>query len=123
LDRKIDHLLSASETIRSDPRIHQVAGDISSYRQEKVGAATGGSYIEQTTTEMGGGIEAIAISGDELQRRTYPNPFGGDFQAAGWEFIESLDLKRKALQIRDEAFALLAAITGPAGRFDLVVVS
>ena len=123
LDRKIDHLLSATEPMRSDPRIHQVAGDISSYRQEKVFASTVGSYIEQTTTEMGGGIEAIAISGDELQRRTYPNPFGGDFQAAGWEFIESLDLKRKALQIRDEALALLAAPKAPAGRFDLVVGS
>jgi TldD protein len=123
LDRKIDHLLSATEPMRSDPRIHQVAGDVSSYRQEKVFASTVGSYIEQTTTEMGGGIEAIAIDGDELQRRTYPNPFGGDFQAAGWEFIESLDLKRKAMQIRDEALALLAAPKAPAGRFDLVVGS
>ena len=123
LDKKIDHLLRATEPMRSDPRIHQVAGDISSYRQEKIFASTAGSYIEQTTTEMGGGIEAVAIDGDELQRRTYPNPFGGDFQAAGWEFIESLDLERKGLQIRDEVLALLAAPKAPAGRFDLVVGS
>ena len=123
LDRKIDHLMTATEAMRTDARIHQVAGDLSSYRQEKIFASTAGSYIEQATTEMGGGIEAVAIEGDELQRRTYPNPFGGDFQAAGWEFIESLDLHRKALQIRDEALALLAAPKAPAGKFDLIVGS
>src|SRR5204863_6888604 len=31
LDRKIDHLLQATEPIRGDPRIHQASGDISSY--------------------------------------------------------------------------------------------
>jgi len=123
LDRKIDHLMAATEAMRTDARIHQVAGDLSSYRQEKIFASTAGSYIEQTTTEMGGGIEAVAIEGDELQRRTYPNPFGGDFQAAGWEFIEALDLHGKALQIRDEALALLAAPKAPAGKFDLIVGS
>jgi TldD protein len=123
LAQKIDHLLAATEPMRGDPRIHQVAGDISCYRQEKVFASTVGSFIEQTTTEMGGGIEAVAIDGDELQRRTYPNPFGGDYQAAGWEFIEQLGLAAKALTIRDDALALLSAPKAPAGRFDLIVGS
>jgi TldD protein len=123
LNRKIDHLLQATEPMRGDPRIHQVSGDISSYRQEKIFASTVGSYIEQSTTEMGGGIEAVAIAGDEFQRRTYPNPFGGDFQASGWEFIEQLALARRALQIRDEAIALLTAPKAPSGRFDLIVGS
>jgi len=123
LARKIDHLLQATEAMRGDPRIHQAAGDIASYRQEKIFASTDGSFIEQTTTEMGGGIEALAIEGDEFQRRTYPNPFGGDFQAAGWEFIEGLDLEAKGRQIRDEALALLRAPKAPAGRFDLIVGS
>jgi TldD protein len=123
LQKKIDHLLAATEPMRGDVRIHQVSGDISCYRQRKLFASTAGSFIDQTTTEMGGGIEAIAIDGDELQRRTYPNPFGGDFQAEGWEFIERLDLAAKGLQVRDEALALLAAPKAPAGRFDLIVGS
>lgn len=123
LEKKIDHLLAATEPMRGDPRIHQVMGDISCYRQEKVFASTAGSFLEQTTTEMGGGIEAVAIDAGEFQRRTYPNPFGGDFQAAGWEFIEQLRLAEKGLQVRDEALALLAAPKSPAGRFDLVVGS
>jgi TldD protein len=123
LERKIEHLLGATEPMRGDPRIHQVSGELSCYQQEKVFASSVGSYIEQTTTEMGGGIEAVAISEGEFQRRTYPNPFGGDFQAEGWEFIERLEMGKKALQIRDEALALLAAPKAPAGRFDLIVGS
>lgn len=123
LEKKIEHLLAATEPMRGDPRIHQVSGDLSCYRQEKIFASTLGSYLDQTTTEMGGGIEAAALDGGEFQRRTYPNPFGGDYQAAGWEFIEKLDLPKKAPQIRDEAIALLAAPKAPAGRFDLIVGS
>lgn len=123
VDRKIEHLMNATEPMRGDARIHQVAGEISCYRQEKVFASTVGSFIEQTTTQMGGGIEAVAIDAGEFQRRTYPNPFGGDFQAEGWEFIERLNMPAKALQIRDEALALLAAPKAPAGRFDLIVGS
>ena len=123
LDKKIEHLLAATEPMRGDQRIHQVSGDLSCYRQEKIFASTAGSYIEQTTTEMGGGIEAAALEGGEFQRRTYPNPFGGDYQAAGWEFIQRLDLPKKAPLIRDEAIALLSAPKAPAGRFDLIVGS
>src|SRR5258707_8272285 len=79
--------------------------------------------MEQPATEMGGGIEAVASDGDEFQRRTYPNGFGGDYQAAGWEFIEHLDLAAKGTTIRDEALALLSAPKAPAGRFDLIVGS
>jgi len=121
--KKIEHLFSATEPMRGDPRIHQASGEISCYRQEKSFASTVGSFIEQSTTQMGGGIEAVAIEGGEFQRRTYPNPFGGDFQAEGWEFIDRLDLPRKALEIRDEALALLTAPKAPAGRFDLIVGS
>jgi TldD protein len=123
IEKKIEHLMNATEPMRSDPRIHQASGEISCYRQEKTFGSTLGSFIEQTTTEMGGGIEAVAIDGNEFQRRTYPNPFGGDFQAEGWEFIERLDLAHKGLQVRDEALALLAAPKAPAGRFDLIVGS
>jgi TldD protein len=123
LEKKIEHILAATEPMRGDDRIHQVTGDISSYRQEKLFASSIGSYLEQTTTEMGGGIEALAIEEGEFQRRTFPNPFGGDFRAAGWEFIEELNLPAKALQVRDEALALLRAPKAPSGRFDLIIGS
>jgi TldD protein len=123
LDQKTDHLLAATEPMRGDPRIHQVSGEISCYRQRKIFVSTVGSAIDQTTTQIGGGIDAVAIANGDFQRRTYPNPFGGDYQAAGWEFIENLDLSGKGQQVRDEALALLAAPKAPAGRFDLIIGS
>ena len=36
-------------------------------------AATDGSETEQVITHVGAGIEANAVDGDELQRRTYPD--------------------------------------------------
>jgi TldD protein len=123
IEKKIEHLMQATEPMRGDSRIHQVSGEISCYRQEKLFASTVGSWIEQTTTQMGGGIEAAALDGGEFQRRTYLNPFGGDFQAAGWEFIQQLDMPTKALEIRDQALALLIAPKAPVGRFDLIIGS
>jgi len=123
LDRKLDLLFGATEPMRSDARIHQVSGELFAYRQEKTFASTAGSFIEQTTTEVGAGIEALAIDGGEFQRRTYPNPFGGDHHAGGWEVVEAFDLAGNAPRVRDEALALLAAPKAPAGRFDLVVGS
>lgn len=123
LDRQIDHLRSATDPLRGDPRIHQISGEITSYRQHKLFQSTEGSRTEQTTSEMGAGIELIAIENGEYQRRTYPNPFGGDYQARGWEFIEELQLAENALRIRNEALELLTAPKAPAGRFDLVIGS
>jgi TldD protein len=121
--KKIEHLRAATEPMRSDARIHQASGDLSCFRQEKLFASSIGSYIEQSTTQMGAGVEAVAIDGAEFQRRSHPNSFGGDFQAAGWEFVEALDLPSHAARVRDEAIALLTAPKAPAGRFDLIVGS
>src|SRR5687768_1249162 len=52
IDRKIDHLMRATEPMRGDSRIHQVSGEISCYRQEKLFASSLGSFIDQTTTQM-----------------------------------------------------------------------
>ncbi len=123
MEKKIDHLMQATEPLRDDPRVHQASAEITSYRQEKIFASTIGSWIEQSTTQMGGGSEVIAIANGEFQKRTYPNPFGGDYKAAGWEFIESLDLAGAGRRMRDEAIALLSAPKAPRGTFDLIVGS
>lgn len=123
IDRKLDHLLSATEPLRSDDRIHQVSGEITSFRLEKTLATSEGTWVEQSTTEMGAGIEVIAIDGDEFQRRSFPNSAGGDFSARGWEFVLGLDLAGNGPRIRDEALALLSAPKAPAGVHDLVIGS
>lgn len=123
IEKKISHLLNALEPLRRLGDIHQAAGEISAFRQRKIFVSSDGSVIEQSTTEMGAGIEAIAMRGGEFQRRNYPNPVGGDFAARGWEFIEEIDLAGNAVRIGNEAIALLDAPKAPAGRFDLIIAS
>lgn len=123
IDRKLDHLFAATEPLRSDDRVHQVSGEISVFRLEKALATSEGSWIEQSTTETGAGIEVIAIEGDEFQRRSYPNSAGGDFRARGWEFVESLGLAGNGPRVRDEALELLRAPKAPPGNHDLIIGS
>ncbi len=123
INQKLDHLFAATEPLRGDKRIHQVSGGLSSFRLEKTLATSEGSWIEQSTTETGAGIEVIALEGDEFQRRSFPNSAGGDFQARGWELVESLDLIGNGPRIRDEAIALLTAPKAPAGLHDLIIGS
>ena len=123
VEKKGETLLSALACMEGQPLIHQSYGEISSYRQQKTFASTAGSYIRQQSTEMGCGIEAVALHEGELQRRNYPNASGGDYAARGWEFIETLDLNKHGERIRDEAIALLTAPKSPTGRYDLIIGS
>jgi TldD protein len=120
---KANTLLEALSVMQGVPQLHQSSGEISSYRQEKLFVSTEGAFIRQRSTEMGCGMEAVAIAEGEFQRRNYPNPVGGDYAARGWEFIKALALKQNAERIRDEAIALLTAPKAPAGRFHLVIGS
>lgn len=82
---------------------------LSFFKEDKVFLSSEGSEIEQSILESGGGITAYAIEGADVQRRSYPNSFGGDFRKGGWEFIEELDLIGNAERIAKEAVLLLSA--------------
>ena len=120
LERKIADLLAADEAAS---RVKGIAFTESSYaaqREWKTFAATDGSFIEQTITHVGSAVEANAIDGDEHQRRSFPDS-GGGWQAAGYEYIRSLDLAARAEPLADEAVALLTAPQCPAGRTTIVL--
>src|SRR6185295_3658159 len=117
LEQKIGDLLAADEAAR---RVDGVAFTESRYdaqRETRTFAATDGSWTEQTFTHVGAGIEANAIEGDEHQRRSYPDAYGGPFKAAGYEYIRGLDLAANAGPLAEEAVALLSAPQCPSGRF------
>ena len=121
LEQKIGDLLAADEAAR---RVDGVAFTESRYdaqRETRTFAATDGSWTEQTFTHVGAGIEANAIEGDEHQRRSYPDAYGGPFKAAGYEYIRGLDLAANAGPLAEEAVALLSAPQCPSGRFTIVL--
>lgn len=109
VEDRIRLLLDADRIMRETPDVGISEGSMSLYRFDTVFASTEGSYIEQTKTESGAGIAATAIKDGEVQRRSYPGSFGGDFATAGYEFIEAMELVDHAERVAREAQMLLDA--------------
>lgn len=120
LEDKVELLVAATRRMRREGS--KVAEASLECRQEtKYFGSSEGTYTEQTITDCGAGITAIAAAGEEVQQRTYPNSFGGDYACAGYEFIEGLDLLGNAERAAKEAQALLTAPQCPSGRTTVVL--
>ncbi len=115
LEDKIGLLLAADAAMRKVAGLTVARGDLEFLRERKVFASTEGSFIEQEIVESGGGLEATATAGAEVQRRSYPNSFGRHQGTAGWELIEAMALVENAPRIAEEAVALLTARPCPSG--------
>jgi TldD protein len=115
LEERIALLLAADAAMRRRGKIGIAAGTIGLFRETKVFANSEGSYVEQELTETGCGIEATAIAGGEVQRRSYPNSVGRHTNGAGWEFVEECDLAGNGERIAAEATELLTAPQCPSG--------
>ncbi len=119
---KLDLLFKAEQIMReAAPGLFKTNGSLSFRKEDKTFADTDGSFITQTLYESGGGIEAIAVSKRDMQRRSYPNSARGNYATAGYEFIEQMGLLENAERIAKEAMALLEAEECPSGYFDLVI--
>jgi TldD protein len=109
MEEKISLLLNAEEIIRKNPKIKISEAFLGAYQTEKTFASTEGSYIEQKMVECGAGISATAIEGGEVQVRSYPNSFRGNFATMGYEWIKTLALQDHAERVATEAEQLLSA--------------
>jgi TldD protein len=93
------------------------------HRHEQFFASTEGSAIHQTRYITGGGFVALSFAGQEIQKRSYPNSFGGQFQARGYELIEELRFLDHAQRVGEEAVALHHADQCPEGVWDIILDS
>ncbi len=108
-EEKLNLLLASEEILRRKKGVKISEAFMGSYKTEKAFASTEGSYIEQEIVECGAGISATAIDGGEVQVRSYPNSFRGNFATKGYEWIEALAIQSHAERIAEEAVALLSA--------------
>ena len=92
-------------------------------REEQWFASSEGSDIHQTKFTTGAGYVAYAFAGSEIQKRSYPNSFGGQWQNKGYELIDELKLIENARRIGEEAVALHSADQCPQGVFDIILES
>jgi len=123
VETKLNLLLKADEIIRKNKKVKISEAFLGSYETEKTFASTEGSYIEQEIVECGAGISATAIEGSEIQVRSYPNSFRGNFATQGYEWIETLALEDKAERIAEEASQLLLAKPCPSKTTTLILDS
>lgn len=120
LERKIGDLLAADLAASKVKGIAFTESIYAAQREDKTFAATDGSFTEQVITHVGSAVEANAVEGNEHQRRAYPDA-GGGWNAAGYEYVRSLDLVGHAEAYAEEAVELLTAPQCPSGRFTIVL--
>ena len=92
-------------------------------REEQWFYSSEGADIHQTKFTTGAGYVAYAFAGSEIQKRSYPNSFGGQWQNKGYELIDDLKLVENARRIGEEAVALHIADQCPQGVFDIILES
>jgi TldD protein len=109
LEDKLDPLVTATTVMLGVDGVSIAEASADVWRRESLFVSSEGSRITQRIVQCGGGIEATAVGGDEVQNRSYPNSFGGDFGSRGWELVRGLDLVGNAPRVAEEAVQLLAA--------------
>ncbi len=120
LETKIADLLAADAGMRRVAGIAFADTTYGAQREWKTFAASDGSYTEQVITHVGAAIEANAVDGDEVQRRSFPDA-GGGWQGGGYEYVRALGLAANAERVAGEAVELLTAPQLPPGRRTIVL--
>ena len=123
VDRNVALLLEVDRELRRNPGITLAEGSMSFECRHQVFASSLGSLIDQTRYLSGAGYAALCYRDGEIQKRSYPNSFGGQHQLKGYELIEEWNLVENAARIADEAVALHGADQCPEGEFDLILDS
>jgi TldD protein len=123
LEEHLDFLFGIDKTLRSVEGITLAEANLNFRRYEQWFYSSEGAAIHQTRHVTGGGFDVYSFAGSEIQKRSYPNSFGGQYQNRGYELVQELDLPGNAKRIAQECVALHQADPCPQGRMDLVLDS
>jgi TldD protein len=123
VERQIDLLLAADKEMRKVKGVTVAEGSMAFRRIDQLFVSSLGSSIHQTKVQSGAGIVALSFSGEELQKRSYPNSFGGQHMLRGYELIEELDLVGNAQRVGEECVALHSAAQCPQGQSTIILDS
>jgi TldD protein len=123
VDQNLALLFSIDAELRRNKGVTLAEASLVFNRHRQIFASSLGSLIDQTRYTSGAGYAAHSFHGGEIQKRSYPNSFGGQHQLKGYELVEELRLLENAPRIAEEAVALHSAAQCPEGRFDLILDS
>lgn len=123
VESQIALLLAADKEMRRVKGITLAEGSMSFRRIEQLFVSSIGSSIHQIKMQSGAGIVATSFAGTEIQKRSYPNSFGGQHMLQGYELVESLDLVGNSQRIAEECVALHSAEQCPEGHKTIILGS
>src|SRR5579863_2526810 len=123
VDRRLGALLAIDAELRHNPAISTAEAAMHFERRRQVFVSTLGSVIDQTRFLSGAGFVATCYQDGEIQKRSFPNSFGGQYQLKGYELVDELDLLSHAPRIAEEAVALHSADQCPEGEASLILDS
>jgi TldD protein len=123
IEQNLSLLQKIDAELRSVKGVTLAETNMNFRREEQWFISSEGADIHQTKYTTGAGYVAYAFAGSEIQKRSYPNSFGGQWQNKGYELIDELKLVENARRIGEEAVALHSADQCPAGTFDIILES
>jgi TldD protein len=112
---KIALIAEATGRMEKESAVKVAQGNMQFWEDLKRYASSDGARIEQRIVHSGAGLIAWAVGPDDVQVRSYPNSFGGQYESAGYELVHRLDLPGHAAETAATAAALLTAPACPAG--------
>ncbi|HWR37236.1 MAG TPA: TldD/PmbA family protein [Clostridia bacterium] len=123
VEENLDLLLRVDAELRSVSGITLAETNMNFRRYEQWFWNSEGSRIHQTRITSGAGYAAYSFAGSEIQKRSYPNSFGGQWQNKGYELVRELNLLENARRIAEECVALHSAPQCPQGRTAVILDS
>ncbi len=123
VEKNLELLFAIDAELRKAEGVTLAETNMNFRRYEQWFFSTEGAEIHQTVVTSGAGYAAYAFQGSEIQKRSYPNSYGGQFQSKGYELINELKLLEHAPEIGEQAVALHSAPQCPEGKFNLILDS
>jgi TldD protein len=123
VEQNIELLLKIDAELRSVAGVTLAETNLNFNREEQWFVSSEGADIHQTKISTGAGYAAYEFAGNEIQKRSYPTSYGGQWQNKGYELIDELKLVENARRIGEEAVALHHADQCPEGKFDIILDS
>jgi len=123
IEQNLSLLQKIDSELRSVKGVTLAETNMNFRREELWFFSSAGADIHQTKVTTGAGYVAYSFAGSEIQKRSYPNSFGGQWQNKGYELIDELKLVENGRRIGEEAVALHSADQCPQGVFDIILES
>ena len=121
VEQNLALLLKIDAELRSVAGVTLAETNMNFRREESWFLSSEDADIHQTKYSSGAGYAALAFAGSDIQKRSYPTSFGGQWQNKGYELIEELKLVENARRIGEEAVALHKADKCPEGPLTLIL--